>query len=99
MKKCLPLLFVLIAFFCSMMAYGQNSFIKRIYQLPKGVSSKDYLPNTLIIKYKDNPVQSLKTFDTNKSSKPFALNITYQKPVFVAGDLSKATLSEQKNID
>ncbi|MBU0695466.1 MAG: S8 family peptidase [Bacteroidetes bacterium] len=99
MKKSLYLIVVLLVLLGESFTYRSDGPKAKIYHLPKGVSSKDYLPNTLIIKYKDNPIQTIKTFGTKQFDKVIKLNITYQKPFLVVGDISKTTLSDQKSID
>ncbi|WP_276347248.1 S8/S53 family peptidase [Daejeonella sp. JGW-45] len=45
---------LLILFFLQLAVYGQDGShgIPRTYKMPKGVSGKDYLPNTVIVKFK-----------------------------------------------
>lgn len=72
----------------------------RVYHLPKGVTAKDYLPKTLIVKYKAVPLQNLKTLDNAKANKSVVkLNIVQKKAMFSFGDLSRKTLSDQNRID
>ncbi|MBD3750035.1 MAG: S8 family peptidase [Sphingobacteriales bacterium] len=94
----LVILFILIAV-SAVFASGQAP-IARVYHLPKGVSQQDYLPKTLIVKYKNIPLQGIKTFDNagaNKSA--IRLNIVRKKPMFSFGDLSRKSLSDQNKID
>lgn len=72
----------------------------RVYHLPKGVTAKDYLPKTLIVKYKAVPLQNVKTLDNAEANKSVVkLNIVRKKPMFSFGDLSRKTLADQNRID
>jgi len=78
---------------------AEDDLKTRLYRLPKGVTSADYLPSTLIIKYKNVALNSLKTFGNNASTKNSAVKITYQKPLIKSGDLSTSTFADQQNIE
>ncbi|MBK0382419.1 S8 family peptidase [Pedobacter sp. SD-b] len=71
----------------------------RIYHLPKGLSSKDYLPNTVIIKYKNMPPSGIKTFDTGDKKNPSTIKIKYQRAVLRFGDVSLKSYADQQKID
>lgn len=73
--------------------------IERSYKLPPGVTSSDYLPNTLIIKYKKVPISRIKTFGSETLSKETAVKITYQKPLIKSGDLAVSTFADQQKIE
>lgn len=76
-----------------------NDLKVRSYRLPKGVTSKDYLPNTLIIKYKNVALQGVKTFGNDTPTKNSTVKITFQKPLIKSGDLAVSTFADQQKIE
>ena len=71
----------------------------RSYRLPIGVTSKDYLPNTLIIKYRNVALQRVKTFGNDNPTKNPNVKITFQKPLIKSGVLAIATFADQQKIE
>ncbi|TKB98719.1 S8/S53 family peptidase [Pedobacter cryophilus] len=92
------LAFLIILFHSSFVSSDENQALKP-YQLPKGVTAKDYLANTLIIKYKNVPLQGVKTFGNDSKNSSNSIKITYQKPILVFGDLAVKTLADQQKIN
>lgn len=82
----------------SFVSFNETQEVKP-YRLPKGVNAKDYLANTLIIKYKNVPLQGVKTFGNDSKKSSNGIKITYQKPILVSGDLSLKSLSDQQKIN
>ena len=92
------LAFLVILFHSSFISSDETHAVKP-YRLPKGVKAKDYLANTLIIKYKNVPLQGVKTFGNASKTSLNSIKITYQKPILVFGDLSVKTLADQQKIN
>lgn len=81
----------ILAAICCTSVLAQN----KSYQLPKGVSSKDFLANTLVIKYKQVPLQGVKLASTENENKLYT--ITYQRPIINSNGIE--TLANQQKID
>lgn len=91
---------LLFTLFTAVRVFASSEPPSRVYHLPKRITSKDYLAKTLIVKYKNVPLQSVKTFDNSvKTNTPVKLKIVEKKVMFSFGDLSRKTLSEQNRID
>jgi len=64
---------LLVFFFCSLAASGNDdpqSAKPRSFKLPKGISTKNYLPNTLIVKFR----KGVSTTDIRSATSSFGLN-------------------------
>ncbi|SDM44278.1 Por secretion system C-terminal sorting domain-containing protein [Daejeonella rubra] len=64
---------LLVFFFSSLAASGSDdpqSVNPRVFKLPKGLSAKDYLPNTLIVKFR----KGVSTGDIRSATSSFGLN-------------------------
>ncbi|HET8830044.1 MAG TPA: S8 family serine peptidase, partial [Pelobium sp.] len=70
------------------------------YQIPKGIQSTDYLPNTLIVKFK-NVSLGKTTFSTHKKQLNSSNTITFTsiKPIYQFKNSSLQTLANQNQID
>lgn len=90
--------FIIVLTHSSFIAVDETD-LKQPYRLPKGVTAKDYLPHTLIVKYKNVTSQSIKTFGSPVKNQSSLLKFTYQKPIMPLGDLAQKTLSDQQKID
>ncbi|OAQ42145.1 hypothetical protein A5893_03245 [Pedobacter psychrophilus] len=99
MKKYFYLFSVIILVVFKSLAFGTEKDSLRTYHLPKGVNESDYLDKTIIVKYKNVPLQGVKTFDTGNNKNSSLLKINSQKPVLRVGDLSRKTFSDQQKIN
>lgn len=99
-QKQIYALMLLFTLFTASSVFASGQPHSRVYHLPKGVTAKDYLPKTLIVKYKQVPLQNVKTFDQAATTKNvIKLNIVSKKAMFNFGNLSRKTLSDQNKID
>src|SRR6478672_2389941 len=73
------------------------------FKLPKGVSSKDYLPNTIIIKYKEVKLPSSsssgKGFGAQSERPEFNVKVINKKPYLNPGLIRSLNVKEQKSVD
>ncbi len=100
MKKCLLsklLIFNLIFFFTALNAQGPFKQ-KRTFKLPKGIQSKDYLPNVVIVKFKETKVAitNAKNIAALKT-----MNVKAMIPMFseIKSKGAKIAVSDQQYID
>ena len=98
-NKCIYLIAIAFSFIHFAFIKADDRSKARTYHLPKGVTSKDYLLNTLIIKYKNVPLTNVKTFGNDGANKNLVVKITYKKPIIKTGDLNIATLADQQKIE
>ncbi len=70
------------------------------YRLPAGIQPSDYLPNTLIIKFKDVPLGKTQLSTGKKIlNSPSGITFTSIKPIYQFRSSSVQTLARQKEID
>jgi serine protease len=99
MKRYLYLFSILIFIILQSFKSIDDKNPSRIYHLPKGVTKSDYLDKTIIVKYKNVPLQGVKTFDSGNSKNSSTLKINYRKSVLRVGDLSRKTFADQQKIN
>lgn len=70
------------------------------YKIPRGIKSTDYLPNTIIVKFKDVSLGKT-TFSTHTKqlNSSTAITFTSIKPIYQFKNSSLQTLANQKQID
>jgi serine protease len=91
------LLFLTFFFTCKLgfsQSYKGNQF-----KLAKNLSSKDYLAQTIIVKFKNVSFNNKTTNSTNQLTENLGLTISSFKPVLKAQSVNQQTLSTQKSID
>lgn len=70
--------FILFAF------TGQSPSVKVKFKLPIGITEKDYLPNTLILKFKEGTRLDVATQSTEKQLSANGVTLTTLEPIFKA---------------
>jgi len=90
------LLFFIVFYISANFAFAGDG--KGKFQLQEELSPKDYLPNTLIIKYKETPLFETQTLRENKIIKASAVEITGHKQ-FLSEEVNRISLSDQRKID
>lgn len=97
MRQFYTLLVLLVFIFVESFATSPDS-TKHIFKLPSHISHGDYLPNTIVVKYKNLPVATLANRNLTSSAKLAGVEITAIKPLITQ---SPGTLSykEQSKID
>ncbi|MEO5910555.1 MAG: S8 family serine peptidase [Pelobium sp.] len=94
------LILIAITFFFTFQSFGfTEDPAVRTYRLPNGLTAKDYLPKTLIIKYKNVQLKGIKTFDTGDKRKPSILKISYQKAFINQNAITQKSFSDQEKIN
>ena len=92
-----PFLFIFIALYISAsLAFAGDGKGKSKTQ--QQLNPPDYLPNTLVIKYKESPFLGTQTFSENKFLKAAAIEITSHQQ-FLSEEVSRISLSDQRKID
>jgi len=86
------LIFVFILFAFA----GQQPPIKNKFKLPKGITAKDYLPNTLIIKFKYGTSQGVSVQSTEKQLNLSGISLSVMEPIFKA-ETKEVELLENKS--
>lgn len=99
MKKSLYLIAFALVIISQSFRYADDQPTLRKYRLPNGVSAKDYLSKTLIVKYKNVQLKGIKTFDTGDKNKPSIIKISYQKAFMPQNALTQKSFSDQTKID
>lgn len=73
--------------------------VTKKFQLPKGVTAKDYIPGKLIIKYKNFQGLSLKALGTLGKEEKFPVKIMSERPFLRQGIVRSLGIKEQNEID
>jgi serine protease len=92
-----PFLLIFIALYIATnLAYAGDGKGKTTAQ--QRFNSPDYMPNTLVIKYKENPLFGTQTLKENKILKAAAVELTSHRQ-FLSEDAHRISLSDQRKID
>lgn len=100
MSKKISLLCLLIVLVLSSFKFNDGIKPSKSYHLPKGIKSTDYLPNTLIVKFKDVPLgKTLLSTIKNRLNNTGDINFTSIKSIYQFSRVGLQTLARQKEID
>lgn len=94
MKKNYLLVLVLVILFAFRQDNGQLPFNKTKFKLPAGVTEKDYLPNTLVIKFKAGAKRNATTQSAEKQLSAQGVSLTMFEPIF-----NESSNVEQRSIN
>lgn len=89
------IIFVLLAF----KQDNTEASKKRIFSLPKGVTTKDYLPNTLIIKFKEGVSLDRATQSATQELSTNGVSLTMLAPIFNDNPKGNQALSNKNETD
>lgn len=73
----------------------QTPSVKIKFKLPIGITSKDYLPNTLVIKFKDGTRLDAATQSTEKELSANGISLAALEPIFNSGTKANQALANE----
>src|SRR5687768_5382066 len=95
--------FLIVCLFSATIAMAvDDPQIKRPFKLPAGVTSRDYFPNKLIIKFKPHTSKAVSTFSVYREIENLNLKlitITGLKQVFTTGLSTEIRASKSKSLN